>query len=88
MGIVAMAVIQNGIFTLNERFPDKIESIRSLRKKSETFRTLCDDHRKCCEAIDYWGRKDGSVAFQRWQEYDALVQDLEAEISELLKDCP
>ena len=83
-----MGIIQQGIFTLYERFPDQKKKIRALHASSETFKTLCDDHQKCCEAICYWERKEGDVAIQRRQEYDALIRDLEEEIQEFLKGCP
>jgi hypothetical protein len=83
-----MAVIQKDIFSLYERFPDQKEALRSLHEKSDTFKTLCDDRQKCCEAIRYWERKEGGVALQRRQEYEMLVRDLEEEILEFLKDCP
>jgi len=83
-----MAIVQTGVFTLYERFPDQKEVIRSLFEKSETFKTLCEDHRKCCEAIRFWERKEGDVAPQRLQEYGALIRDLEEEIQAFMKDCP
>jgi hypothetical protein len=83
-----MAIVQTGVFALHERFPDQKEVIRSLFEKSETFKTLCEDHRKCCGAIRYWDGKEGDVAFERRQEYEALLWDLEEEILEFLKDCP
>jgi len=82
-----MAIIQTGIFSLYERFPDQKEAIRSLYEKSETFKTLCEDHQKCSEAICYWEQKEGNDAIQRRQEYETLIRDLEEEISECLKDC-
>jgi len=82
-----MAIVQTGVFTLYERFPDQKEAIRSLYEKSETFKILCEDHRKCGEAICFWEQKEGDVAILRRQEYEALMRDLEEEISAFLKDC-
>jgi hypothetical protein len=81
-----MTIVQTGIFSLYAAFPDKREAIRDLYEKSETFKTLCEDHRKCAEAIRYWKRKKGDVALERRQEYGALIQDLKEEISEFLKE--
>jgi hypothetical protein len=83
-----MGIIQQGIFSLYERFPDQKEAIRDLYEKRETFKTLCQDHQKCCEAIRFWEHKEGEVALERRQEYEALMRDLEAEISDFLSGSP
>ena len=69
LGNFAMAIVQTGVFTLYERFPDQKKKIRALHESSETFKTLCEDHRKCRDAIRYWERKEGNVAFEHRQEY-------------------
>jgi type I restriction-modification system DNA methylase subunit len=83
-----MKIIKTGIFSLYERFPDQKKEIRTLHEKSETFKSLCEDHLKCCAAIWFWEHKEGDVAIQRRQEYEALIRDLEEEISEFLNGSP
>jgi hypothetical protein len=75
-----MTVIQPGLFSLFERFPDRKETIKALFEKNESFQTLCDDYRQCAEALRYWNRSSDEDAPARMREYKALLRELEEEI--------
>lgn len=76
-----MTVIQPSLFILLERFPERKETIVALFKNNESFRTLCEDYRQCGEALQHWIQSLDEDAPVRMQEYEALLQDLEEEIS-------
>ena len=68
-----------------DRFPEHATEARRLFKEDENFRTLCEDYRRCREALCFWigfiGSETGRTeAEERRQEYTELQQDLEAEI--------
>jgi len=80
-----MPVIQTSIFTIFERFPDRKDIIRRLFKESENFKAVCEDYRKCSEALHHWDRSDSEEAPLRRAEYSALLKELEAELLQCLK---
>lgn len=81
-----MPIIETGIFTLFERFPDRKTAIRAQYSRNPTFRTLCEDHRKCREAVSYWSRSEDKDAALRLREYEDLMWELEDEITAVLGD--
>ena len=81
-----MPVIQTSIFAVFERFPDRKDNIKRLFKESENFKAVCEDYRKCSEALHHWDRSDSEVASVRRAEYSALLQELEAEILQCLTE--
>lgn len=68
------------------RFPNRKETAKRLLKESETFQALCEDHRKCAEALRHWCRSDLEEADARTDEYTALLVDLEMEIMQSLNE--
>jgi hypothetical protein len=75
-----MTVIQPSFFSLFERFPEQMETIKALFKKNKTFKTLCDDYLRCAEALRYWNQSLDEDAPVRIHEYQALLRELEEEI--------
>ena len=63
-----------------ERFPNYKKTITRLFTGNENFQALCEDHQRCVEALRYWYRSQEEVAEARWDEYNSLLLDLEAEI--------
>ena len=55
--------------------------------KDPEFRTLCDDHEACANALHYWAKSKETEAEARIVEYHNLIQDLEDEIGEALESC-
>ena len=81
-----MTVIQKGLFPVMERFPNHTDAVKRLFRESETFQTLCEDYIRCVEALRYWNQVESEKALARREEYGALLQDLEAEISQSLNE--
>ena len=81
-----MSVIQTGIFTLIERFPEHKDSLKLLYRESETFHTICEDYRRCSEAIERWDQSVSEDALTRKNEYTDLLHDLELEILQYLNE--
>ncbi len=81
-----MSVIQTSLFSVITRFPDRKDEVIRLFRESESFQTVCDDYRRCVEALEYWNQSDSEEAPIRRDEYAALLVDLEAEILEHLSE--
>ena len=79
-----MSVIHPSLFLIMERFPDRGDNLRRMYLKSETFKTICEDFKKCAEAIEYWNRSNHENASKRAKEYSDLLAELEEEIRDYL----
>ena len=79
-----MSIIRTSLFVVMERFPRHKAAVRRLFKGNESFQTLCEDYRKCAEALRHWNQSSSKEAVVRRKEYSALLRDLEAEILETL----
>jgi hypothetical protein len=75
-----MTVIQPSLFSLFERFPERKETIRARFQNNESFKTLCEDYRRCAEALQRWKQSLNEDAPARVREYEALLRELEEEI--------
>lgn len=81
-----MPIIQEGLFTVCKRFPDRMDKVKRLFGESETFQATCEDYVRCAEALRYWHQSDSEEAPARRKEYAALLKDLEAEILQNLNE--
>lgn len=81
-----MPVIQTSLFIVLKRFPDRKDTIKRLFRESESFQIMCEDHRRCAEALRHWNESASDEAPARREEYAALLRDLEAEILENLDE--
>jgi len=75
-----MTVIHSGVFSVIKSFPEQKDVIKHLIKNKDSFLTLCEDYRVCKEALAHWDLSDAAEAPARSLEYQALLQELEAEI--------
>jgi hypothetical protein len=75
-----MTVIQPSLYMLFDRFPERKETIKALFKNNESFKTLCEDYRRCAEVLQHWNQSLDEDAAARMREYEALLRDLEEEI--------
>jgi hypothetical protein len=75
-----MSIIRTSLFAVIERFPHHKAAVRQLFKENESFQTLCEDYRRCAEALRHWNQSASEDAAVRREEYTALLLDLEAEI--------
>jgi len=80
-----MSIIESGLFFVFERFPDRKETVKALYRESETFQSLCEDYRQCAVALRYWSRSSEEHAPARREEYRMLLQELEEELTKILK---
>ncbi len=69
-----------------KRFPDRKDTVKQLFKESETFQSVCEDYRRCAEALRHWNESASEEAPARREEYAALLRDLEAEILQNLNE--
>ena len=81
-----MTVIKNAIFPVMERFPGTADTIKRLFSESEDFQSLCEDYRRCSEALRHWDKSAEEDAPARRQEYQALLRELEEEIEQNLNE--
>ena len=81
-----MPVIQTSVFTVVKRFPDRGDTVKQLFKESKTFQNVCEDYRRCAEALQHWNQSTSDEAPVRREEYAALLLDLEAEILQSLDE--
>jgi len=81
-----MPVIQTSVFTVLKLFPDRVDTIKQLFKENETFQSVCEDYRRCAEALHHWNQSASDEAPVRREEYAGLLQDLEAEILQNLNE--
>jgi len=70
-----MSGIQPGLFLIMQRFTDRKDLLRYMYLHSETFQTICDDYRKCAEALNHWTRSGHSQASERRSEYLEMLRD-------------
>ena len=80
-----MSIIESGLFFVFERFPDSKEAVKALYRESEDFQSLCEDYRQCALALRYWSRSSEEDAPARREEYTLLLQELEEELTKILK---
>lgn len=61
-----------------KRFPDKKNLIKKLYKNSEEFREVCANYK---EIMDTWSKSQIVYENPRIEEYQILLNDLEADIT-------
>ena len=75
-----MSASETSLTSVLERFPDRKDTLKQLFREKRSFQTLCEDRRRCAEALKYWCRSDAEEAEERKNEYSELLLDLEIEI--------
>lgn len=81
-----MSVIKSSLFHVIKRFPLRKNAIHLLIKTDDGFYTLCEDYRRCSEALTRWHQSTSEEAPLRQEEYSDLLRDLELEIVEYLNE--
>lgn len=69
---------------IQNRFPDKSETISLLIQEDPEFREMCEDYDDCVNALHYWKNSKENDAEHRVKEYRTLIHELETEIMEVL----
>ena len=67
-----------------ERFPEKSHALALLMAEDPEFLAVCEDYDACVEALRYWTQSKKPEAGTRVDEYRTLVQELEAEIIQVV----
>ena len=84
-----MPIIHPSIFEIMKRFPGQKKNILSLYGNSYSFRTMCEDVRKCKEAYEHWSQSESKEAGLFADEYRELLENLESEINQFIGiNCP
>ena len=68
------------------QFPDRKDTVKHLFRESETFQSVCEDYRRCAEAMQHWNQSASVETPARREEYAALLRDLELETLQDLKE--
>jgi hypothetical protein len=69
---------------LARRFPQHASTIRRLRARDPSFRSICDDYGEAQRALKHW-ESAGKAAPERVAEYRQMLTELEAEASAILE---
>lgn len=66
------------------RFPNQIEAIKALFKKSSTFREICADYEELSAWLDEYYRSEG-LPSEKCNHAREVIRNLEVEITEALR---
>ena len=75
-----MSVTQQSLLIICDRFPNRVDKIKTLFDNQDSFQTLCEDYCRCADALQHWTQSLDENASMRVAEYRALLQELEEEI--------
>ncbi len=75
-----MAVIQSNVFYVVKRFPDHKNMILKFFRENQNFQTICEDYRRCTQALTQWNQSSSEKAPVRSKEYADLLRELEQEV--------
>lgn len=69
---------------IQNRFPDKKQSIDRLMAKDPEFLALCEEYDLCVDTLRHWTESKEPEAEIRVNEYRTIAQGLEEEVVEAL----
>ena len=70
---------------LLSRFGERRPLVEAEFRRSDEFRSLCEDYLLCANAMDKWRVSNASIAAQREREYAQWLAELEMEVREWLE---
>jgi len=79
-----MNKIHADLFVVINRFPNRKKTLKQLFLKNTDFKEICEDYRKCQDALLHLARSDKDDASAFRKEYALLLKDLESEIIQYL----
>ena len=82
--LVLGGTLEQKTLSIRDRFPDEGPAIDRLIAEDADFLAMCEDHDACVHALRHWSRATVPEADTRIDEYRRLIQELEAEIVEVL----
>ena len=65
---------------ISAAFTDGDELIGRAFRRSESFRSVCEDYRECATALEHWKKLETVEAHLRRREYAELLVELGREI--------
>ncbi|GAB6097770.1 hypothetical protein JCM14469_40240 [Desulfatiferula olefinivorans] len=69
-----------------KRFPEHANDLERHYRKSSRLKNICEDYRKCLNALNYWALLKNEEAVKPHGEYAALLFELEFEIIRFLEE--
>jgi hypothetical protein len=81
----AMPAKTNILKLITARFGGRDLLIERACRHDTSFRSLCEDYRDCCDAIERLRKEDSTVAATRREEYTELLEELGCEIRDWLR---
>lgn len=81
-----MNKIHADLFAVISRFPDRRNALLAMFLKSKDFRDMCEDYRKCQDALTFWAQSDKKNAAVPREEYKSLMNELASEIIQKLDE--
>ena len=81
-----MKKINANLSAVIHRFPHRKDLIKQLFLKSRAFQDICEDYRKCRDALLYLVQSDKDEGSASAKEYALLLNELEAEIGETIAE--
>lgn len=73
------------ITLIQVRFPHHHDRVARCLAGDPEFFSICQDYRACLEAHRHWALSNAPEAGKRTMEYQALIQEIENEISTVLQ---
>ena len=70
---------------LNDTLPDAAQRIEACLSEHETFQDMCENYEECALGLERW-RASPERHKERIEEYVQLLQELENEILQFLKE--
>jgi hypothetical protein len=75
---------QDTLSVVTRALPGRDSLIERTYRENRSFRDLCQDYRKCAEALERWRRSEASASSSRIREYAELLTALGREIESWL----
>ena len=79
-----MDQIHEDLIAVINRLPEHAYVLKKYFQSNQKFRNMCEDYRKCHDALTYWTQSQKEGSREPRKEYAELLAELEAEIIEFL----
>ena len=79
-----MDQVHEDLMAVIRRLPEHAHVLKKHFLGNRKFQSMCEDYRKCHDALTYWTKSQKEESRGPRKEYAALLAELEAEIVEFL----